>query len=69
MTTRTTYPNSKPSGIDWLGDIPGQWDFIKPGKVLQGSVNGGSGDDGYEISFTRYFYKQKQRQMDYSKRF
>lgn len=69
MTTRTTYPNSKPSGFDWLGDIPGQWAFIKPGKVLERNVIGGSGNDGYEISFTRHFYKPKQRQIDYSKRF
>ena len=38
-------PGCKPSGVDWLGDLPAHWDVPSSVKI------------GYEISFTRYFYK------------
>ena len=38
------YPAMKVSGVEWLGDVPAHWELRRL-KV------------GYEISFTRYFYK------------
>ncbi len=43
--TRRPYPAYKPSGVEWLGDMPTHW--YDPASVKV----------GYEISFTRHFYK------------
>ena len=47
------YPAYRPSGVDWLGDVPAPWDVPSSLKI------------SYEISFTRYFYKpQPLRPLD-----
>jgi len=41
MTTATkykTYPKYKPSGIDWLGDIPAEWEVWKYGHLFLTSM-------------------------------
>ena len=39
------YPAHTPSGFEWLADVPKHWEVMSSVKV------------GYEISFTRHFYK------------
>lgn len=34
-----TYPRTKPSGVDWLGDVPEHWE-VKPLKHLTDFING-----------------------------
>ena len=46
-------PAYKPSGINWLGDVPAHWEV----RRLRNIVNPASVKTGYEISFTRYFYQ------------
>ncbi len=29
MKTERTYPKYKPSGVEWLGDVPEHWEFKK----------------------------------------
>ena len=41
-----SYPQMKDSGVEWLGEAPEHW-VVRRLKT------------GYEISFTRYFYKPK----------
>ena len=43
------YPAYKPSGINWLGDVPAQWDV----RRLRNIGNPACVKTGYEISFTR----------------
>ena len=45
------YPAYKPSGLDWIGDVPAHWEV----RRLRNIVNPASVKTGYEISFTRYF--------------
>ena len=47
------YSAYKPSGVDWLGDVPAHWEVRRLRKI----GNPDSVKTGYEISFTRYFYK------------
>ena len=46
-------PAYKPSGINWLGDVPAHWEV----RRLRNIVNPASVKTGYEISFIRYFYQ------------
>ena len=48
-----SYPAYKPSGTEWISDVPVHWEVQR----LRNSVNPDSVRAGYEISFTRYFYK------------
>ena len=47
------YPAYKPSGVEWLGDVPAHWEV----RRLRNIVNPASVKTGYEISFTCYCYK------------
>ena len=47
------YPAYKPSGIDWLGDVPAHWEV----RRLRHIVNPARVKTGCEISFSRCFYK------------
>ena len=49
------YPVHRPSGVDWLGDVPAHWEVLRPSKHRQCS----SVKAGYGISFTRYFYQSQ----------
>ena len=40
------YPAYKPSGVDWLGEVPAHWEVRRPRNIVKA---------GYEISFTSYF--------------
>jgi len=31
----TTYPKYKPSGIEWIGDIPEEWEAVKLKYLLK----------------------------------
>lgn len=37
--TLPAYPNYKPSGVPWLGDVPGHWDFVRL-KDVASIING-----------------------------
>ncbi|MYG94936.1 MAG: restriction endonuclease subunit S [Acidimicrobiia bacterium] len=39
------YPNYKPSGIEWLGDVPEHWPLNRLKWSMSGSVNGVWGDE------------------------
>ncbi len=45
MTTRRRYPAYRPSGIEWLGEIPAHWDVRRFKSVIASSVNGIWGDE------------------------
>ena len=49
------YPAYKPSGTEWIGDVPVHWEV----RRLRNIVNPDSVKAGYEISFMRYFYKSQ----------
>jgi type I restriction enzyme S subunit len=35
------YPEYKPSGVEWLGEVPGHWDVIRLKNVLQQRITDG----------------------------
>ena len=45
----STYPAYKPSGVNWLGDVPAHWEA----RRLRRFVHPDSVKAGYEISFPR----------------
>lgn len=45
------YPASKPSGVDWLGDVPAHWKARRLRKI----GNPDSVKMGYGVCFTRHF--------------
>ena len=47
------YPAYKPSGVEWLGDVPAHWEVRRLKKIVYPD----SVKEGYAISFTRYIYK------------
>ncbi|MFV1968505.1 MAG: hypothetical protein ACC628_24040, partial [Pirellulaceae bacterium] len=60
------YPAMKDSGVEWLGEVPEHWEILPPKRKLRSESSGGSiikntaanePKHGYEVSFTRYFYK------------
>ncbi len=62
------YPAYKPSGVEWLGDVPDHWDVRRLKQVCsRSSLYGANAPEAwyapdsvkisYEISFTRHFYK------------
>ena len=69
-TTLHPYPDYKPSGIEWLGEVPAHWDVRRLKGICRltygDSLPSEARKDGYvpssvkvgdEISFTRHFYK------------
>ena len=41
------YPAYKPSGVEWLGDVPGHWDLVQLGRIGTFSKGtGGTKEDG-----------------------
>lgn len=55
MTTATKYkpyPKYKPSGIDWLGDIPEGWEMKKLKHTVKELVGGGTPDTGNDQNWT-----------------
>ena len=55
MTTATkykTYPKYKPSGIDWLGDIPDGWEVKRLKHAVKELVGGGTPDTGNDQNWT-----------------
>ncbi len=71
MTALHPYPACKPSGVPWLGDVPGHWEeyLLEEGGIdafLTREVPPYAPDAwylpaavkiGYEINFNRHFYK------------
>ena len=71
MTTPRPYPTYKPSGVEWLGDVPGHWveylledggiDAFLKREVLPYAADAwylpAAVKIGYEINFNRHFYK------------
>ena len=47
------YPTYNPSGVDWPSDVSTHWEV----RRLRNIVNPACVKTGYEISFTRCFYK------------
>ena len=46
MTTPRPYPDRKPSGVPWLGDVPGHWDVVQLGRIgVFSKGSGGTKDD------------------------
>ena len=41
---RHPYPNYKPSGVEWLGDVPAHWEIRRLGFALAEMVGGGTPD-------------------------
>ena len=41
----TTYPELKPSGIPWLGDVPAHWDMDRIKWSVKGCYGGLWGDE------------------------
>jgi type I restriction enzyme S subunit len=39
------YDSYKPSGIDWIGEIPSHWEEIRVKNILDSAINGVWGDD------------------------
>ena len=70
MTTKLqTYDNYKPSGVEWLGDIPEHWEvkrfkhiFSEKKKETNIELNCGS------ISFGKVVYKDDEKIPEYTKR-
>ena len=69
-TTLHPYPDHKPSGIKWLDEVPAHWDVRRlkgicrltygdslPSEARNDRYVPSSIKVGYEISFTRHFYK------------
>ncbi len=47
---RSPYPRYKPSGVEWLGDVPEHWEVKRLGHALSDTVGGGTpstADDTY----------------------
>ena len=51
-TKYNTYPKYKPSGIDWLGDIPEGWEVKKLKYTVKELVGGGTPDTGNDQNWT-----------------
>ena len=49
------YPAMKDSGVPWLGPVPEQWAVLP--HAADAWFDPAGVRIGYEISFTRYFYK------------
>lgn len=43
--TRKAYPGYKPSGVEWLGDVPEHWK-VKPLKRIFVTLNGSTPKSG-----------------------
>ncbi|MCU0467407.1 MAG: restriction endonuclease subunit S [Arcicella sp.] len=50
------YTNYKPSGVEWLGEIPEHWEVKKLKYLLNGKLKYGANESGieYDISLPRY---------------
>ncbi|MEO8239733.1 MAG: restriction endonuclease subunit S [Flavobacterium sp.] len=46
-----TYPNYKPSGVEWLGDIPEHWELRRLKFLLNGKLKYGANESGIEYAF------------------
>ncbi|MDI3499278.1 MAG: type restriction enzyme protein [Synergistaceae bacterium] len=57
ITNLKPYPAYKPSGVEWLGEVPAHWEVLP--YVQDAWYDPAGVKVGYEINVNRYFYKPK----------
>ena len=70
MTCDHPHPTYKPSGIEWLGDVPKHWEIRRLKSICKGFNNGTSEaqiDNGYSAKFVSRIETISNGSIDYSK--